>query len=433
MGARRPAFRKLRHLASAGRKPVHDLRVRRDPRPRVWRGGDRLLRNRLRDPDLPDRVRHAATAVDVGAGSRVRDRGRLRARPLREQDAGDGRRRDRHRRDAAVHRVAGVRDGGLHRRVGHPGRLARDRLRHPRRHHLRRGAAIGRTDRGRKGHPDLGHRPRRRHLHPDSRRGYAHIPGQVPSSKLDLPRSLYVSYSTLAFGSALALYLYPHALTGTFSSSSSAVIRRNSGFLPIYSVMLLLLAMLGYMAIAAGTHPTKGYGVNGAVPALFQQMFPPAFAGFALAAIAIGALVPASVMAIASANLFSRNIMREVRPAATAEAEARASKLASLFVKFGAVVFILAGLVDLGRQFPARGRSLDSSRRYRPFSWGCSFGDSTGAWSWPAGRSGPPGERRCSSRRTSGTRRTRSRGPRSTSGLLRLQPTSRSCCSGPRS
>ena len=70
-------------------------------------------------------------------------------------------------------------------------------------------------------------------------------------------------------------------------------------------------------------------------------MFPPAFAGFALAAIAIGALVPASVMAIAASNLFNRNIVRELRPEIGPESEARASKIVSLVVKFGAVGFIL--------------------------------------------------------------------------------------------
>src|SRR5205823_3766956 len=95
------------------------------------------------------------------------------------------------------------------------------------------------------------------------------------------------------------------------------------------------------MAIAAHTQPTKGYGVNGAVPGLFEQMFPPAFAGFALAAIAIGALVPAAVMAIAASNLFSRNIVRELRPGIGEEAQATVSKLASFAVKFGAVGYIL--------------------------------------------------------------------------------------------
>jgi SSS family solute:Na+ symporter len=48
-------------------------------------------------------------------------------------------------------------------------------------------------------------------------------------------------------------------------------------------------------------------------------------------------------MSIAAANLFTRNIYRAfVRPQATAAEETRVSKLASLFVKLGALLFILA-------------------------------------------------------------------------------------------
>ncbi len=42
-----------------------------------------------------------------------------------------------------------------------------------------------------------------------------------------------------------------------------------------------------------------------------RTMFPSWFAGVAFAAIAIGALVPAAIMSIAAANLFTRNIYRE--------------------------------------------------------------------------------------------------------------------------
>jgi len=63
----------------------------------------------------------------------------------------------------------------------------------------------------------------------------------------------------------------------------------------------------------------------------------------AFAAIAIGALVPAAIMSIAAANLFTRSIYREYfRPDATPEEEARVSKLASLVVKAGAVLVIIA-------------------------------------------------------------------------------------------
>src|SRR6185437_6120208 len=67
------------------------------------------------------------------------------------------------------------------------------------------------------------------------------------------------------------------------------------------------------------------------------------FAGVAYAAIAIGALVPAAIMSIAAANLFTRNIYREfIVPNATPKHEATVSKIASLVVKFGALIFVLA-------------------------------------------------------------------------------------------
>jgi SSS family solute:Na+ symporter len=104
------------------------------------------------------------------------------------------------------------------------------------------------------------------------------------------------------------------------------------------------------MAIAAGvkTNPAfadgfKTYGNNFAVPALFLQMFPSWFAGVAFAAVAIGALVPAAIMSIATANLFTRNIYREYcAPDCSQAHECQVAKIASLLVKVGALVFIVA-------------------------------------------------------------------------------------------
>ncbi|MHB8293724.1 MAG: monocarboxylate uptake permease MctP [Acidimicrobiales bacterium] len=172
--------------------------------------------------------------------------------------------------------------------------------------------------------------------------GFTHVFAKVPLAKQNLPPALYSGYSTLALGSALALFLYPHAITGVFSSRSQGIIRRNAALLPIYSLMLGLIAMLGYMAIAAGVKPVKPFLANAAVPALFEKVFPAPFVGFAFAAIAIGALVPAAIMSIAAANLFSRNIWREfIRPASSEAEHARVAKIASLIVKLGALAFIL--------------------------------------------------------------------------------------------
>ncbi len=159
-----------------------------------------------------------------------------------------------------------------------------------------------------------------------------------PGSILIAPAA-FPAYATLALGSALALFLYPHSITGVLSSRSADVIRRNAVFLPAYSLLLGLIALLGLMALAAGI-ATKN--ANLAVPLLFKAMFPSWFVGFAFAAVAIGALVPAAVMSIAAGNLITRNIYRRyVRPDASSADEANVAKLMSLLVKFGALVFIL--------------------------------------------------------------------------------------------
>ncbi|MGI4795613.1 MAG: monocarboxylate uptake permease MctP, partial [Janthinobacterium lividum] len=146
-------------------------------------------------------------------------------------------------------------------------------------------------------------------------------------------------YATLALGSALAAFMYPHTLTGIFASSSGNTIRKNAILLPAYTLLLGLIALLGYMAYAAGIKPTSN---NDVVPALFRSLFPSWFAGFAYAAIGIGALVPAAVMSIGAANLFTRNFWRAyVDPAVTPAGEAKVAKITSLLVKVGALLVIL--------------------------------------------------------------------------------------------
>jgi SSS family solute:Na+ symporter len=167
----------------------------------------------------------------------------------------------------------------------------------------------------------------------------------APADGTILANAQVLGYSTLAFGSALALFLYPHSVTAVLASRSRDTIRRNMAMLPAYSLMLGFLALLGYMAIAAGVTPATTNGkpdANTIVPLLFDRMFPDWFAGIAFAAIGIGALVPAAIMSIAAANLWTRNIYREyLKRDATPAQEARMSKLASLVVKAGAVAVIL--------------------------------------------------------------------------------------------
>jgi SSS family solute:Na+ symporter len=165
-------------------------------------------------------------------------------------------------------------------------------------------------------------------------------------------------YATLALGSALALFMYPHAQIGVLATRSRNTVRKNLAGLSVYSLVLGLIALLGYMALASGLTTSGSLGGNAqrAVPALFDAAFPSWFAGVAFSAVAIGALVPAAIMSIAAANLFTRNIYLDLlAPDASPERQARISKTVSLLVKFGALAFVL------GLDAPRRSTSSSSA------------------------------------------------------------------------
>jgi solute:Na+ symporter, SSS family len=185
--------------------------------------------------------------------------------------------------------------------------------------------------------------------------GWGKIFAAVPPEKLLLAvpqgqtTGAYGVYATLALGSALALLLYPHTMTAILSATSGHTVRRNAALLPAYTFVLGLLALLGFFALAAEVDKLPEFAEgfrqfknNFAVPALFLHSFPAWFAGITFAAIGIGALVPAAIMSIAAANLFTRNVYREfLHPDASDQQEAQMAKWVSLIVKLGALVFII--------------------------------------------------------------------------------------------
>jgi solute:Na+ symporter, SSS family len=173
-----------------------------------------------------------------------------------------------------------------------------------------------------------------------------------PSGLLLHPGQI-LPFASLALGSAMALFMYPHSVTGILSSSSARTIQWNAILLPAYTVLLGLIALLGYMAIADNIKATNP---NEAVPALFLKIFPEWFAGFGFAAIAIGALVPSAIMSIGAAKLFTRNIWKPFfRPQISPTEETTVAKIASLVVKLGALIFIIFMPIEYAIDFQLLG------------------------------------------------------------------------------
>jgi len=159
------------------------------------------------------------------------------------------------------------------------------------------------------------------------------------SGSVVLQPSGYSAYATLALGSALAAFMYPHTVTSVLASSSAKVIRKNAVLLPAYTFLLGLVALLGIVGVAANLHLHSSKDV---IPALFRVAFPRWFLGFAFAAITVAALVPAAIMSIAAANLFARNLYVEyLNRDATPEKQGSVARFASIGVNACALLFVL--------------------------------------------------------------------------------------------
>jgi solute:Na+ symporter, SSS family len=166
----------------------------------------------------------------------------------------------------------------------------------------------------------------------------------------------YFTYATMAFGSALSLFIYPHSITSVLSAKNRDVLRRNAALLPIYSLLLGLLALLGYCAVAAGIK-VPAQESSSVVPLLFARFFPGWFAGVAFAAIVIGALVPAAIMCIGAANLFASNVFAEFS-LARRRAETRTAKLLTVGMCAFGLLFVFFVPVPYAIDFQLLGGAL---------------------------------------------------------------------------
>jgi SSS family solute:Na+ symporter len=155
-----------------------------------------------------------------------------------------------------------------------------------------------------------------------------------------LDPALHPAFATLALGSALALPMYPHVLTAAFAADSPGALRRSTVAMPAWTFVLGLFGLLGVAALAAGVVAPVG-NAEVAVPLLVRDLLPELASGAVFGALAVGALVPAAVMSVAVAALFTRNVYAEFfLPHATPKHEVRVARWVSLLAKVAALAFV---------------------------------------------------------------------------------------------
>jgi solute:Na+ symporter, SSS family len=141
---------------------------------------------------------------------------------------------------------------------------------------------------------------------------------------------------------ALGFYMWPHTFGSALSAKSDDVFRRNAVFMPLYQLLIAFVFFVGFAAVLKA--PKLGAdGSDLALLSVSKDAFPPWFVGLIGSAGVLCALVPGSMLLIASATTVAKNVVRGLNPGMSDDATIRLTKLMVPVVALGGVAFVFAG------------------------------------------------------------------------------------------
>jgi SSS family solute:Na+ symporter len=146
-------------------------------------------------------------------------------------------------------------------------------------------------------------------------------PGFLLFPEQGLSISWFISATIMT---ALAFYMFPHMLTGIFTSKSAKSLRWNAAIMPIYQIIIVFSLFVGFSAVLQIPN------LKDTDLALFQlakMSFDPWFVGVIGAAGALAALVPSSLVLTSTATILSKNVYKVWKPNTTDKQLARISQI----------------------------------------------------------------------------------------------------------
>ncbi|HWK60788.1 MAG TPA: sodium:solute symporter [Eoetvoesiella sp.] len=147
--------------------------------------------------------------------------------------------------------------------------------------------------------------------------------------------------STIAI-SSLGMYLWPHAFASVYTSKTEISFRKNAVVMPIYALVMLFSMFVGMAAILQ-VPGLSGGQIDLALLKLSIQTFDPWLVGVIGVAGVLTAIVPGSIMLIASSTLFARNIYLVGAPDTSDSRLSLVSRIAALAISLIAVYFAIGG------------------------------------------------------------------------------------------
>lgn len=158
----------------------------------------------------------------------------------------------------------------------------------------------------------------------------------MPGSAHNMGHAWYISTVLLT---ACGFYMWPHAFGSVFTAKSGDTLRRNAVIMPLYGITLPLLFFVGYTAILVIPGLKNG---DLALLTMVRQTFSPWFLGFVGGAGALTAMVPAAIMILSAATLFTKNFFRPLfRPAMKDDDVARLARVMVVVITGIALYFAI--------------------------------------------------------------------------------------------
>jgi SSS family solute:Na+ symporter len=149
-----------------------------------------------------------------------------------------------------------------------------------------------------------------------------------------------VWFSSTVLLTALGFYMWPHTFGSALSAKDENVFRRNAVFMPLYQLLIAFVLFVGFAAVLKVPGLTD---TDLALLSIAKDAFPPWFVGVIGSAGVLCALVPGSMLMIATATTVAKNVVRGVNPGMSDQATSTLSKLLVPIVALGGVGFVFGG------------------------------------------------------------------------------------------
>jgi solute:Na+ symporter, SSS family len=155
-------------------------------------------------------------------------------------------------------------------------------------------------------------------------------------------------FVTTVVMTSLAFFMWPQYIGACFSAKDGNTLRRNAVVMPLYSITMPLVFIVGFTALLVLPKLPNG---DLALLTIVRNTFPPWFLGIIGGAGALTAMVPAAVQILTASTLFIKNVCRPILAPSMTDVQvanlARISVLAITALAMGFAIHSSTSLVGL--------------------------------------------------------------------------------------